>query len=136
MAEAIDQSAAKPPATAGDEPPAKLTWDELQALVKRAQKGDQKALPKLREALTSGDFPEWSLWFRDCLGNPAVWLRDALARKVAGENLAILEATKLAMDKIRQDLEGPAPTAMERLWRSGPPSVGSWSVFTRRCTPN
>jgi hypothetical protein len=93
-----------------------MTWDEFLGLVKRAEKGDQKCLLQLREALKSGDYPKWSRWFRDTLGNPAEWLKDSLARMAGAENnLAVWEASEATMDQLRKDLEGPNPTAVERL---------------------
>jgi hypothetical protein len=93
-----------------------MTWDELDRLVERAQEGDRECLPQLREALRSGDYPGWSRWVRDTLGNPATWLKDSLATMVGGEDdLAVWEASRATMDRLHGDLEGPDPTAVERL---------------------
>jgi hypothetical protein len=116
MAETKGTAEPTPPATREGKPPAKMTSDELDELVKRAKKGDRKCLPQLREALKSGDYPNWSRWFRDQYGNPAEWLKDSLARMAGGEdNLAVWEASEATMDQLRKDLEGPNPTAVERL---------------------
>lgn len=106
---------AKPLALAEAKPPAKLTWDEFLGLVKRAEKGDRESLPQLREALKSGDYPNWSRWFRNGHGNPAEWLKSSLARSGGEENLAMIEASDAKMDELRKDLGGPDPTPMERL---------------------
>jgi hypothetical protein len=55
MAEASDTTEAKTPATAEAKPPAKLTWDEFNGLVKRAESGDRKALPRLRLHIRTTD---------------------------------------------------------------------------------
>lgn len=115
MADANDTSTATAPAAAA-EPPAKMTWDELNALSKRAEKGDRSCLPQLRKALKSGDYPNWSRRIRDTLGNPADWLETSLAGLGGGKNdLAMIEASKIKMDQLRKELEGPDPTPMERL---------------------
>lgn len=74
VAKSVDTAGSKPPATSGATPPAKLTWEEFHGLVKRAEKGDRECLPRLREALKSADYPDWSRWFREAYGNPAEWL--------------------------------------------------------------
>ena len=93
-----------------------MTWDEFHGLVMRADKGDKKCLPELREALKSGDYPEWSRSLSDTHGNPAEWLKNSLVKMVAGEkNLAMIAAAEAKMDQLRKDLEGPHPSPMERL---------------------
>jgi hypothetical protein len=102
--------------TAEAKPPAKMSWDEFNGLVKRAQKGDRECLPQLREALKSGDYPNWSRWFRDTFGNPADWLNYALAELAGGKSdLAVVEAIGAKMDQLRKELEGPEPPPVERL---------------------
>ena len=116
MAKTSDKAMASPPATVEAKLPAKLTWDEFRALVKRAENGDKKCLPQLRDALKSGDHANWSRWFRDTFGNPVEWLKNSLGYSIAGENeLAVIEATRAQMDEVRKELEGPAPSPTEHL---------------------
>jgi hypothetical protein len=103
-------------ATAKTEPAAKkLTWDEFHSLVKRAEKGDRKCLPELRDALKSPEYPNWSTWFRNSHGSPAHWLQGTLARFGSDSDLARVEASEAKLEELRKDLEGPNPTAIERL---------------------
>jgi hypothetical protein len=116
MTETNGAARAAAPATAEAGPPAKMTWDELHALVRKAEGGDRKALPRLREALKSADHADWARWFRDNYGNPAEWLRTSLAREGPGKDrLASIEAAGANMEQIRDELAGPAPTPIERL---------------------
>jgi hypothetical protein len=93
-----------------------MTWDEFIGLVKRAESGDRKALPQLREALKSGDYANWTRWLRDSYGNPAGWLKTSLAVAASGKDrLASVEASEAKMDQIRAELAGPDPTPIERL---------------------
>jgi len=116
MAETSQTAGAETPATVGAKAPEKMTWDEFRGLVRRAEKGDKTSLPQLREAVKSGDYPNWSRWLRETLGNPAEWLSHSLAVWVGGkENLAMGEAVEGKLNQLRTELEGPAPTPMERL---------------------
>ena len=93
-----------------------MTWEEFSDLVRRAEGGDEKCLPQLREAVSSGDYPMWSRWFEDTRGNPANWLKDSLAAGLGGRgSLARMEAAKATMNRLRTELEGSDPTPMERL---------------------
>jgi hypothetical protein len=126
MAEMKGTAEPTPPATVEAKPPAKMTWDEFRGLVKRVEKGDRKCLPQLREALKSGDYPKWSRWFRDTLGNPATWLKDSLARMAGGES-------NLAVWGIRSE-DGPAPPGLGGAEpdRGGAPVGGAGGILLVR----
>jgi hypothetical protein len=97
-------------------PPEKLTRKGLNELVTRAADGDRGSLRLLREALKSGDYPNWSQWFLDAYGNPVVWLKHSLGVSAGGKNdLAVTEAVQQEIQRIQTELEGPNPTAIERL---------------------
>jgi hypothetical protein len=116
MAETKNAAKAKTAAKSEAKTPAKLTWDEFHGLVKRAEKGDRECLPKLREALKSADYSDWSRWFRDSHGNPADWLKNSLAQMAGGkDDLALSEAVGMKMDHLRKELEGADPSPLERL---------------------
>jgi hypothetical protein len=110
------QTKAETAAATGAPAPAKPTWDEFRALIKRAEGGDRKALPRLRELLGSGANPSWSAWFAESYGNPPGWLKAALIESASGKgNLAIAEAIDMRLEEVRLELEGTDPTPMERL---------------------
>jgi hypothetical protein len=113
MAEQKDQTVAnRGPAKS----PAKMTLADLNALATRAEQGDRKALPELRDASNCADYPNWSEWFRDIMGNPANWLRDSLGRADGGQkHFAVIAASEATVDKLRRELEGPDPTPIQRL---------------------
>jgi hypothetical protein len=116
MAEANGATVPNPPVQAESQPPAKLTWDQLRGRVKQANGGDAKDLPRLREALESGDYRNWSRWLRETHGNPAEWLKCSLARSAGGkDSLATIEAAEEKMKEVRPELKGPSPTPIERL---------------------
>jgi hypothetical protein len=100
---------------AGAKPPAAMDWKGFRALVMRARKGDDDALPALREALAR-EAPEWRSWFLETFGDPSRWLRDALIRSAVGEDdLASTEGLEMRMARVRKELEGPSPTFLEKL---------------------
>jgi hypothetical protein len=97
-------------------PPQKLTRKGLVELVNRAKNGDRKGLGLLREALKSGDYPNWSREFLDVYGNPVVLLKYSLGVRYGAKNdLAAIEAVEQEIQRIQTELEGPNPTAIERL---------------------
>jgi hypothetical protein len=65
--------------------------------------------------LRPGDYPDWSRRFRDIHGNPAEWLKSALAVFGGETDLAMPEAIDGNPAHVRKELEGPAPTAIESL---------------------
>ena len=100
---------------AGAKPPAAMDWKGFRDLVMRARKGDEDALPALRKALAR-EAPEWRSWFLETFGDPSRWLTDAIIRSaVAEDDLASTEGLELRMAQVRQELEGPSPSFLERL---------------------
>jgi hypothetical protein len=116
MAKANDAAEAKPLTTAVAKKPAKMTHAEFSALVKRAESGDLKSLPQLREALNSGDCADWSRWLTASYGDPVWPLKISLAAAASGtERLASVVASQRKMDQISAELVGPDPSPIERL---------------------
>jgi hypothetical protein len=99
---------AETPAT----PTAPLTREEADKLIKRARKGDAKCLPQLRAFFRDDEYGRRLL---DTYGNPPAWVRTALARNAGGDDLAITEAMPAKLAQVQRELEGPAPTPLERL---------------------
>ena len=83
--------------------------DELRKLLKRAERGDHKALPAAR-ALFHTDPGLW----RE-IGDLAAQAEKALVKVTAGENLLVQEAVERAMESLRSELAGPNPTPLDRL---------------------
>jgi hypothetical protein len=81
---------------------------ELQRLVERAQKGDEKTLPALREVLKRPHVVE-------SLGNLATISTQVLINKFTGKDIAVREGLLRKMDGMRDELGGPTPSAIERL---------------------
>jgi hypothetical protein len=85
------------------------TRDDLAALVRRAEGGDQSSLPALRELLTDPALV-------DALGGDlARQAQLSLILKFSGKNLAFREALPRKLDAIRAELGGPNPSPLERL---------------------
>src|SRR5262249_60099078 len=83
--------------------------DDLETLVRRAEKGDKTALPDLREVLKDPAAV-------DLLGgNLAGQAEASLIRNAAGDNLAAREALTRKLELLRAELAGPAPPPLERL---------------------
>jgi hypothetical protein len=81
---------------------------EINKLLLRAQKGDEKAMPVVRELLKQPHILE-------VFGNAANHAEKALIRKFASKNLAAEEGLRLKMDCLRVELVGPTPSPLERL---------------------
>jgi hypothetical protein len=81
---------------------------ELQKLIERAQRGDAKTLPALRELLKEPHMVE-------ACGNLAAHAEAALIRKFAGKDLAVSEGLRRKLGSLRAELAGPTPTPLERL---------------------
>jgi hypothetical protein len=81
---------------------------DLKGLVKRADKGDAKALSELRDYL--GARPD--LWER--LGNVAATAAEALVSTGFAPSLQ-REAIYRKLDDLRKELAGPSPTPLEQL---------------------
>ena len=98
------------PAVSKRKPPA--PGPETDALIKRANNGDQSCLPAIRALLADGDRGES---YRDSYGSPAEWFCHNIIKKTAGENVVIQEAIDQKLDEIRSELEGPNPMPIVRL---------------------
>ncbi len=83
--------------------------DELRKLLKRAERGDHKALPAVR-ALFDTDHGLWQE-----IGNLAAQAENALIKVTVGENLLARESMERVMESMRSELPGPNPTPLERL---------------------
>ena len=78
-------------------------------LLQRAQAGDPAVLSELRELL--GSRPE--LWRR--LGDLAGHVEEVLVGLAGGKSLLARESVRRRMDELRAELEGPAPSPVEKL---------------------
>jgi hypothetical protein len=98
-------SAAPPP----DKPalPA-FTPDYVNALVERAEAGDESTLPELRRLL---DCPGAAKLFTNLAGR----VRNAFVREIVRKNLLLREVLTREADQLRASLLGPDPTRVERL---------------------
>ena len=83
--------------------------ERLQQLVRRAEGGDETALPELRVAL---DVNPWC-WQR--YGDLAQESMAAWLQLIAGPNLMLHESTRRKAAQLRAELAGPAPSPLERL---------------------
>jgi hypothetical protein len=83
--------------------------ERLQALVKRAEQGDESALPELRAAL---DANPW-IWQR--YGDLARQSQAAWLQLIAGPNLLLHESVERKAEQLRAELAGPEPSPLERL---------------------
>jgi hypothetical protein len=86
--------------------------DATNALLKRAARGDESCLPELRALFADGSRGEHLV---NHYGSPAAWLESDLTDQASGSNLAIREAAETKLAKVRAELAGPNPTAIERL---------------------
>jgi hypothetical protein len=83
--------------------------ERLHQLVRRAEGGDEAALPELRAAL---DVNPW-VWERyGDLGrqSQAAWLQ-----LIAGSNLMLHESTRRKVEQLKTELAGPGDSVLERL---------------------
>jgi hypothetical protein len=81
---------------------------ERQAILDRAQKGDEKALPALREMLKEP-------YIAEACGNLAALAQHTLIAKFSGKNLAYQEGLRQKLVSLRAELGGPTPPPLERL---------------------
>jgi hypothetical protein len=86
-----------------------MTASQLQAVISRANGGDEAALGKLRPVLDL--VPELA----DDLGNLARIARDSWLHRIAPEQLAFRESLKRKTEMVRDDLVQPTDGPMERL---------------------
>ena len=83
--------------------------DELRDLANRAQKGDKKVLPMLRELLRDPALVD--AWGGDLAKQAQLMLVD----KFSGKNLVWQETLPRKLDALRRELSGANPTPLERL---------------------
>jgi hypothetical protein len=83
--------------------------ERLHQLVRRAEGGDEAALPELRAAL---DVNPW-VWER--YGDLAQQSQAAWLQLIADKNLLLLESARRKAAQLRTELAGPAPSPLERL---------------------
>jgi hypothetical protein len=97
-------SAAKTPTEAAPQ-----RVDELMALVRRAESGDESALPAVRDLL---NHPAAA----DLLGGDlARRARQTLVDRFTGKNLLHKEVLSRKLEQLQAELAGPTPTPVERL---------------------
>jgi hypothetical protein len=89
-----------------DEP---AVLENLNELVQRARQGHVTVLPGLKQLLDAR--PELSQYF----GDVGALARQEWVRLIAGEDLAIREATAREADDLVRELVGPQPTVVARL---------------------
>jgi hypothetical protein len=83
--------------------------ERLQALVRRAEQGDESALPTLRAALDANP------WIWERYGDLAQQSQAAWLQLIAGPNLLLREAVERKAEQLRAELAGPEPSPLERL---------------------
>jgi len=85
---------------------------EINAMLKRAAKGDQSCLPQVRALL---DDPERGKTWVEWAGSPSEWFCQSLTKQMAGKDVLVAEAARRKIDSVQADLEGPSPTPIEHL---------------------
>jgi hypothetical protein len=83
--------------------------ERLQQLVRRAEGGDETALPELRVALDANPWC-WQRYGDLAQESMAAWLQ-----LIAGPNLMLHESTRRKAEQLRAELAGPQPAPLERL---------------------
>ena len=95
-----------------DQPASEREVEErFNALMRRADAGDPKALASLRTVLDSPDGR--TVW--ETAGDLAVQAEASLVRAVAGKNAIVKESTERRLAEFKRELTGPNPTPLERL---------------------
>ena len=78
-------------------------------ILKRAQEGDQSALPQLKAMFD--DDPEMHRHFGDLAG----CTEKVMVHRASGKNLLFKEGLERRFRDLREELAGPSPTTIERL---------------------
>jgi hypothetical protein len=84
---------------------------DVMDFVRRAERGDEAAMPVLRKALDA----DAGGVLVEAAGNLAAQVEGTLIRNAAGKNLLFKEATERKMAQVRRDVAGENPTPLERL---------------------
>jgi hypothetical protein len=95
----------------GNKPALPASAEELRKLLKRAEPGDTKTLPALREMLSKADED----LVRRFGGDLAEQTESTLVNAAAGQNLVFQEALLRRLELLRAELAGPSPSPLERL---------------------
>jgi hypothetical protein len=82
---------------------------QIEALAARAQRGDAKALARLRPIFDASP----AVW--EACGDLAAQAESAWVEMIAGDQLLLDEAVRRKVANLREELGGPAPTPLERL---------------------
>jgi hypothetical protein len=85
---------------------------ELNALIERANNGDESCFPEVRALLADG---KRGMFLREANGSPAELLRRHRTENACGKNVLIKEAMEQELDDLQADLAGPNPTPIEKL---------------------
>lgn len=96
------------PATEGPQTQAPRP-SRLQAVLARANSGDQTVLPELKQALD--EHP--SIW-QDCYQLVSM-TEQAWLDKITGKNLLLSQSIRRHVEKLKLDLAGPSPSPLEKL---------------------
>ena len=84
--------------------------DEAFKLLRKAEKGDKKVLPALREWLDANPS------FYNHIGNLARQAQNSLIQQMSGkENLGLPEIMQRKLDDMHRDIAGPEPSPLELL---------------------
>jgi hypothetical protein len=83
--------------------------ERLQDLVRRAEQGDESAMPELRAALDTNP------WIWERYGDLAQQSQAAWLQLIAGQNLLLRESIERKAEQMRAELAGPDPSPQERL---------------------
>jgi hypothetical protein len=105
---ATKESASRIPAR--PRPPAR--GRETEDLIKRASEGDPSCYAEVGALLADG---ERGRLITNLAGSPSTWLLRSILDRTAGENILRREATTQTLAEVQAELEGPNPTAIERL---------------------
>ena len=104
---------ARTPAIAKPEaPPGRVGREEAIEVLRRAERGDKSALPRLRELFGADS---GGLLLGICGGDLAARAEAAATGRMAGTQLAFKEALTTKLAALRRELAGPEPTPVVRL---------------------
>jgi hypothetical protein len=92
-----------------------FTREVVDKLLERAKNGDRSCLPRLRAVLRAEAEGGRDSCCLEVYGSPPEWLKRSMVDGFAGKNLAFSEASRVKLEGLRRELEGPNPTALERV---------------------